>query len=52
MIYPVNYNSTDLIKGNEIALELGVKPDSTVYQLHKLGYLDGTTLVVRGNIKP
>jgi hypothetical protein len=52
MIYPINYNSTDLIKGNEIALELGVKPDSTVYQLHKLGYLDGTTLVVRGNLKP
>ncbi len=52
MIYPVNYESNDFVKGNEIALEIGVKPDSTIYQLSKLGYLEGATLVVRTGPKP
>jgi hypothetical protein len=52
VIYPINYQSTDEIKSNEIALELAVKPDSAIYQLHKMKYLDGTTLVVKGNLKP
>ena len=46
MIYPINSTSKD-IKGNEVNLEIGVKPDSTIFKLHQKGYLDGTVLVVK-----
>jgi hypothetical protein len=52
ILYPINYQATDEIKSNEIALELAVKPDSAIYNLHKMKYLDGATLVVKGNLKP